>query len=187
MVSHNMSNKIVVSGNCRITKRWVTQSQAQVIDRILASDIPVGMKFGLVRSIGEQISVVKVGNLVVNTGLQAILDKFGEDVSGQTNPGAVYLWLGSGTTAVSASDTDLATFQFEKQITQYIRSGQTATFSTFLNTSEATGFTTEEVGLATGAHGTGKLITRALLGTAAEAKTSNETWTVDYDISIEAV
>ena len=133
---------------------------------------------------GEIEKTIIKDNLIVNDGLKLILDKFGEDASGSGKTGPDYIWIGDGSTAAGNSDTDLDSYQSEKQIDTYLRSAAefTATFSTSFGTGDSN-HEWEEAGLANGTHGSGELISRVVFTSSLFTKDNTQLVTVDWDIT----
>ena len=131
-----------------------------------------------------KIKKLEFKNLEVNDGLKLILDKFGEDVSGTPKTGPSYIWIGSGDTSESNTDTDLDTYEAEKALTTYLRSAAeyTCTYSVTFGTADANN-EWEEAGLANGAHGSGTLISRIVFTSSKFTKTNSQEVTVDWDIT----
>jgi len=104
---------------------------------------------------------------------------------GATRGQVTYIAVGTGTDAPNATDTDLQTELARKQISVRSALGDTASFRIFFNTSEANG-TLKEIGLfgddATVTADSGVLFARAAID---KEKTTSETLTIDWDLSIE--
>lgn len=133
---------------------------------------------------GNEIRRRTEKNLVVNTGLAAIaaimIDELAQDC-------AVYLALGTGTTAPAAGDTKMETESTRKIATTKTRSSGTIIYRFYFLTGEAVGdFTEWGVFLeATSAADSGRLLNR-LTPTGGVSKASNEQLTVEVQIALAA-
>ena len=135
-----------------------------------------------------KIEVFEYDNLVVNTGLYAIAARLtGTDIPANTKGAITYCAVGTGTNAPAAGDTDLQTELARKQIAVRSSALAVATFRTYFNTGEANGVL-KECGLfgddATVAADSGTLFCRAAID---KTKTSANSLTIDWEISIADV
>ena len=135
-----------------------------------------------------KIRVYEYDNLVVNTGLYAIAARLaGTDIPANTKGVITYCAVGTGTDAAAAGDTDLQTELDRKQIAVRSSLLGVATFRTYFNTGEAIG-TLKEIGLfgddATITADSGTLFCRAAID---KEKTSANSLTVDWEISVADV
>lgn len=123
-------------------------------------------------------------NLVVTTGLVAIAEILSSELDQDC---AIYLALGTGTTAAAAGDTKLETESERKIITTRSRSSATLIYRTYYLVGEAVGDYTEW-GLffaATTAKDSGRLFNR-ILPSGGVSKASNEQLTVEIQIAFAA-
>lgn len=97
-------------------------------------------------------------NLVVSAGLSLIVAL----LAGTATVGVTHFGYGTGTTAVTASDTALATQLARDVVTQTSQSAGTLTVKYYLSSGTANGNTLGEVGLFNAATG-GTMVARALL------------------------
>jgi hypothetical protein len=95
------------------------------------------------RITGEE-KVIEGNNLRVTVGKQLLGDML-IDVSGY-DTGLTYQAIGTGTTAVAITDTQLTTESARKIITSRTRSGLVLTFSTFFTAAQAT-YNIKEAGI----------------------------------------
>lgn len=123
-------------------------------------------------------------NLVVTTGLVTIAEILSSELDQDC---AIYLALGTGTTAAAAGDTKLETESERKIITTRSRSSATLIYRTYYLVGEAVGDYTEW-GLffaATTAKDSGRLFNR-ILPSGGVSKASNEQLTVEIQIAFAA-
>lgn len=123
-------------------------------------------------------------NLVVTTGLVAIAEIMSNELEQDC---AIYLALGTGTTAAAAGDTKLETESERKIITTRSRSSATLIYRTYYLVGEAVGDYTEW-GLffaATTAKDSGRIFNR-ILPAGGVSKASNEQLTVEVQIAFAA-
>jgi len=135
-----------------------------------------------------KIRVFEYDNLVVNTGLYSIAARLtGADIPANTKGVITYCAVGTGTDAPAAGDTELQTELARKQIADRDPVSGVATFRTYFNTGEANG-TLKECGLfgddATAVADSGTLFCRAVID---KEKTSANSLTVDWEISVADV
>jgi len=139
-----------------------------------------------VKIISENVETGKMGviethNVSCNAGMESLASR----LVGATRGQVTYIAVGTGTNAPNAADTDLQTELARKQISVRSALGDTASFRIFFNTSEANG-TLKEIGLfgddATVTADSGVLFARAAID---KEKTTSETLTIDWDLSIE--
>jgi hypothetical protein len=131
------------------------------------------------------VKEIKGKNALVNNGLKAILDKLGEDAAATTLTGPTDVWVGSGSTAVTFTDTDLDTFESEKSFTSYLRAGglYTGTWSVLYGTGDGN-HEWEEIALADGVHASGTMWTRFVFTAQKFTKTSSQQVVVEYELII---
>ena len=129
---------------------------------------------------GQLLQVQRKRNLVVNAGLNLIRDL----LDGDAPAGITHFAVGTGATAVAASQTALVTETFRAAVTQSISDAQQLTVKYFLPSGSANGGTLAEVGLFNAAS-TGTMFARAVLATTI-AKTSSITVTFTWTISLAA-
>lgn len=133
---------------------------------------------------GNEIRRRTEKNLVVTTGLQAIaailIDELAQDC-------AVYLAMGTGSTAAAAGNTTLGTETVRKIVTTKTRSSGTVIYRFYFLTGEAVGdFTEWGVFLeATASADSGRLLNR-LVPVGGVSKASNEQLTVEVQIAFAA-
>ena len=124
-------------------------------------------------------------NLFVDAGLNLLRDFLDSD----SVTGIERFAIGTGTTAVSASDTVLGTEVHRGALTQKTSTAKTLTIKYYLASTEANGNTITEAGLfangATDTVDTGTLCARVL--TTADAKTNAEAWTYTWILTFTAV
>ncbi len=148
-------------------------------------DVQAGVRArGRVRvRVGE--SEVEADNLVVTGGLTRIAQVLAGTASNTTT--SWYIELGTGTTAVSAAQTTLATPSTStwQQVTAVSASGATTLLESVYNAASANG-TWTELGLfanATGTAGSGTMVARVLLPW---VKTSSQYATVTWSVTFSA-
>lgn len=134
---------------------------------------------------GAPVEVVEAENLLVNTGIQNLLD-LGIGVGGTawTNANA-YIGIGDSSTAAAASQTDLQAstnrVKAAMDATYPSRSGQTLSFRCTFSTSQGN-FSIQEAGVFNGgpSFGTGTMFNRVVssLGTKTSATTLQVTVTI---------
>jgi hypothetical protein len=122
-------------------------------------------------------------NMVVTTGKNSMAD--GLRGTETNNKGIItYCALGTGITAPAESDTKLQTEIFRKLISVREVSGNVATFTIFFTTAEAVG-SLKEAGLfgdnASGTTDSGTLFCRVAIN---RTKTSNDTLTLAWSVTI---
>jgi hypothetical protein len=128
---------------------------------------------------GGVLGVHVTNNLVVNEGRVRVALALVSAVSSELS----YVGVGSGTNSPAASDTDLQTpLGSRKQITHRWRSGNTAKFSTFFDSTDNNG-TWNECGIFADASG-GAMFARALFTDRPIAKDNSKTITVDWEIQV---
>ncbi len=130
---------------------------------------------------------IRVHNLAVNTGLYSIAARLsGVDIPANVKGTITYCAVGTGTDAPAAGDTDLQTEHTRKQVSVRSVTDGVAKFRTFFNTSEANA-ALKEAGLfgddATSAADSGTLFCRLAIN---KTKTSAETLTIDWEVSVSA-
>lgn len=135
---------------------------------------------------GRITKQIKAHNLVVNTGLNSIAARL-SGVSNPTTKGSItYCALGTGTDAPAAGDTTLQTELIRKQVSVRSFAANVAQFRTFFNTSEGND-TIREIGLfgddASASANSGTLFARLAVN---KTKTSAETLTLDWQVSVAA-
>lgn len=129
----------------------------------------------------------KAHNLAVNTGLYSIASRLaGTDVPANKKGTITYCAVGTDNTAANPSDTTLGTEIFRKQVSVRSSTLGVARFRTFFNTSEAND-TLLEAGLfgddASATADSGTLFCRLIIN---KTKTSAETLTLDWEVSVAA-
>lgn len=135
---------------------------------------------------GELLRTEETHNLFVDAGLNLIRDFFdGDAVTGMNR-----FAIGTGTTAVTALDTKLATEVFRDAFTQKTGTvSKTLTIKYYLASGSANGNTITEAAIfgngATDTVDTGTLCARVIL--TADAKTSAEAWTWTWIFTFAAV
>jgi len=127
-------------------------------------------------------------NLFVTAGKVAVAARLsGVDSPASTKGVITYCAVGTDATAPDAADTDLGTELARKQIAVRDYSSNIASFRTFFNTSEANG-ALKEAGLfgddATSAADSGTLYCHTAID---KTKTSAETLTIDWDLTVSTV
>jgi hypothetical protein len=133
---------------------------------------------------GNELRRRTAKNLVVTTGLIAIAEILSNELAQDC---AVFLALGTGTTAAAAGDTKLETESERKIITTRSRSSATLIYRTYYLVGEAVGDYTEW-GLffaATAAKDSGRLFNR-VLPAGGVSKDSSEQLTVEVQIAFAA-
>lgn len=122
-------------------------------------------------------------NLAVDTGLYAIAERL-SGVEANNSGTITYCALGTGTNAPAAGNTTLQTELFRKAVSVRSSSDNIARFRSFFSTDEAND-TLKEVGLfgedATASADSGTLFCRLSID---KTKTSSETLTLDWQITI---
>lgn len=129
---------------------------------------------------GELLAEQAVHNLVVNAGLNLIRDL----LDGDAPAGLTHFAVGTGATAVAASQTALVTETFRAAVTQRTSDAQQLIVKYFLPSGSANGGTLAEVGLFNAAS-TGTMFARAVLATTI-AKTSSITVTFTWTVALSA-
>jgi hypothetical protein len=119
-------------------------------------------------------------NLVVNAGLNLIRDL----LDGDAVAGLTHFAVGTGTTAVAASQTALVTETFRAAVSSRTSSAQSLSVKYYLPSGSANGGTLAEVGLFNAAS-TGTMFARAKLASTI-AKTSSVTVTFTWAINLAA-
>lgn len=134
---------------------------------------------------GELLRTEETHNLFVDAGLNLIRDFF----DGDSVTGFEYFALGTGTTAVTASDVLLDTEVFRAAFTQKTSTAKVLTVKYYLASGSANGNTIAEGAVfangATGTADTGTLCARVLF--TPDAKTSAEAWTFSWIFTFSAV
>lgn len=136
---------------------------------------------------GKITKQIKAHNLAVDAGLISLAARLsGVDTPANKKGTITYCALGTGETAPAASDTDLVTEIFRKQVSVRSSTLKVARFRTFFNTDEANG-SLKELGLfgddATVTADSGTLFCRLLIN---KTKTSSETLTLDWEVALAA-
>jgi len=114
----------------------------------------------------------------VDAGLNLLRDR----LAGLSSAYATHLAVGTGTTAVSAAQTTLATEVFRDALTNATASSKAATLKYYLAAGSANGNTLREIGLFTASTG-GTMIARALLASPivkTASVTATFTWTINF-------
>lgn len=119
-------------------------------------------------------------NVACNAG-RAIILNWLTLVAGQT--GCNYFAVGTGSSTVNATDTQLNTEFFRKAISTYIITGNQADLSTFFNTTDGNTTYTEAGAFGNGATGTANSGTLFAHAAYAYTKTNTVTLTNDYFIT----
>ena len=119
-------------------------------------------------------------NLVVNAGLNLIRDL----LDGDAVAGLTHFAVGTGTTAVAASQTALVTETFRAAVTSRTSSAESLSVKYYLPSGSANGGTLAEVGLFNAAS-SGTMFARAKLASTI-AKTSSVTVTFTWAINLAA-
>lgn len=133
---------------------------------------------------GNELRRKEEKNLVVNTGLYALADM----VIGELDQTcAVWVAVGTGTTAAAAADTTLETESTRKVVTTKTRNSADIIYRFYLLTGEATGTWTEwGVFLeATSITDSGRMLNR-ILPAGGVTKASNENLTIEVRITLAA-
>lgn len=141
--------------------------------------------------LGEWELIIKDldGNIIERTGLKPNLimddglNMFRDFLNGTVTDGEIkYVALGSGNTALSNTQTDLAAEEFRKAVTTQTSGAGVGTLETLLYVveSEANDFKTEEIGwfagaLASASADSGIMVARILYS---RQKTDLETWSI---------
>ena len=129
---------------------------------------------------GNLISTQRVKNLVVSAGLNLIRDY----LNAAATPDIGWFAVGTGTAAVLAANTTLGTEVFRAALTNKVPGTASLTFSYFLPTTAANGFTLTEIGLFNAA-AAGSMLARGLI--AGIAKNSGITVTFNWTITLAGV
>lgn len=133
---------------------------------------------------GELLRTEETHNLFVDAGLNLIRDFLNLGAGTGLNRFAI----GTGTTAVTAADTQLQTEVFRDQFTQKTTATKQLTVKYFLASGSANGNTITEAGIfgngATDTANSGALFARVLQ--TADAKTSAEAWTYTWIFTLAA-
>lgn len=131
------------------------------------------------------IREIHLKNTMTNVGLKLIMDKLAEDVSGSAKSGPQYIWIGDGSTAASATDTDLDNYLSEKALTNYVRAGGNFTGTWDVTFGDAdSNHEWEEIGLGSDAHGTGVLFARQVFTSQLFTKLNTQQVVVEYELTI---
>lgn len=146
--------------------------------------IPVGKVFLELQDV--RTGIIRSGlydNMMVTAGKNAIADALRGTTA--NNKGIItYCALGTNITAPELTDTTLGTELFRKLVSVRTVSGNIATFQTFFTTAEANG-SLREAGLfgddATATLNTGTLFSKLAIN---RTKTSNDTLTLTWTITI---
>lgn len=133
---------------------------------------------------GKLLRTEKTHNLFVDAGLNVLRDFLG----GNGVTGLERFAIGTGTTAVTASDTLLDNEVFRDALTQKVSTLKTLTVKYFLASGSANGNTITEAGMfangATDTANSGTLCARVLF--TADAKTSSEAWNFNWTFTFSA-
>ncbi len=129
------------------------------------------------------IEVLEFQNVIATTGKNSIASRLAGGTA--NNVGAIsYMGIGTGTNVPAAGDTTLQTEILRKLISTRSSSGAVATFRTFFTTAEGNA-ALKEVGLfgddATATANSGTLFARRAIN---RTKTSSETLTLEWSITI---
>lgn len=129
----------------------------------------------------------KAHNLAVNVGLYSIAARLaGVDIPANKKGTITYCAVGTGTDAPAAGDTELQTELKRKQVSVRSVANAVAKFRTFFSTSEANG-ALKEAGLfgddASSTPDSGTLFCRLAIN---KTKTSAETLTIDWEVTVSA-
>lgn len=140
---------------------------------------------GNVKLISENKETGKMTTQIVhNVSCDVGMESLASRLVGASKGQVTYLAVGTSTSTPASTDTTLGTELERKQISVRTSSGDTATFRTFFNTTEANG-TLKEIGLfgddATGTVDSGTLFAHASVD---KMKTSSETLTIDWSLTI---
>ena len=122
----------------------------------------------------ELVAESKTHNRVVAVGLDLV-----RDLLGGVKPRPDTIKVGTGTTAVLATDTDLETSVFQKVISRRLLEDARITFHMLMETTEGNGNTISEVGLFSGS----TMVNRSILSPTI-AKTSAIFLTAAIEISL---
>jgi len=136
---------------------------------------------------GKITKQFKAHNLSVSAGLASIAARLmGSDIPANKKGTITYCGVGTGTDAPAAGDTTLQTELTRKQVSQRSLAVNVAKFRTYFNTTEANG-TLKECGLfgddATAVADSGTLFCRLAIN---KTKTSGETLTLDWEVTVAA-
>lgn len=133
---------------------------------------------------GKLLRKEETHNLFVDAGLNLVRDLF----NNVSVTGFDRFAIGTGTTAVTASDTQLETEVFRDSFTQKTSTAKTLTIKYFLASGSANGNTITEAGIfgngATDTANSGTLCARVIQ--TADAKTSSESWTYTWIFTFAA-
>jgi hypothetical protein len=126
-------------------------------------------------------------NLAVNVGLYSIAARLaGTDIPANTKGAITYCAVGTDNTAAAAAQTKLVTELFRKAVSVRSSTLGVARFRTFFNTSEAND-TLLELALfgddATATADSGTMFCRIVIN---KSKTSSETLTLDWEVTVAA-
>lgn len=127
---------------------------------------------------GELLGYTCGHNIVTDVGFQWLCDKLAEATTSEL----LYVAAGSGTTAAAAGDTTLQTERWRGPIVTKERVGTTLVVRTFLDSSEANGYSLSEFGILTASTG-GTLFNRVILSPAV-SKDATKTLTIQITISL---
>jgi hypothetical protein len=136
-----------------------------------------------VKPYGIVIERQRINNLVVDSGLNIIRDR----IAGSSTAAVSHMAVGTGTTAVSASNTALATETHRNAITETIATNKVMTLKMYLSSNQANGggtSTLREIGLFNAASGV-TMFARALLSSPI-AKSTSVTVTFTWQIDLQA-
>lgn len=127
---------------------------------------------------GELVDYISGRNIVTDAGFALLCDMLAEATSEEL----LYVAAGEGTTAAAAGDTSLQTERWRGPIVTKERSGSSLVVRTFLDSSEANGYTLTEFGILT-ASSAGTLFNRVILSPGV-AKDATKTLTIQVTISL---
>lgn len=139
----------------------------------------------LLETFGETAHAIVGPNIMVNNGLKGILDVLGNNAASTSINGPDYVWVGSGADDPVATNTNLGTYESEKQFTSYIRpaGGYVGSWTTTYADTEGN-HEWEEIAMANGAHGSGIMWTHYLFTAQKFTKLNTQFAVVEYELSI---
>jgi hypothetical protein len=178
---------ISMKGTVKLTNFFLDNPRALYIDKILEQDgIHPDVYAGLVAELRKLCTTqsIEKHNLVVLSGREVVARLlFGDPTyTGEINYGL----LGTGDTAVDASDISLEAEVFRRMPSRKVRTGASIAYDFFYSKGSVAG-TFEEFGLTidgTGEPGSGQLYNRVLTG--GWVKSASVAMTIEFTLSVNA-